>query len=234
MASSLTLRDASSAGLLSSRFDSSGSFQQQGQWSWVDLGKTAVYASLNLLGRYAAADINPYTIAVGQVVAGSFQFSPEGRKRFEQAIMSLPSMQSMGNIVHFGFGVDSVIRNLATTEEGGCLVTLCAAAAECYPEDQVANIMWELVRCYKTPDSLTPSALQWKALIRACAGSLSTSKFPKIAEQLIGLEQRSRGNDGNDRSRHKIRGYSSPDTIAKALLAIGQVSTGKLVSVSVR
>lgn len=227
--SSLTLHDASTS-LLSKRFDSSGSFQQQGQLSWTDLGKTTVSASLNVLARYSAANVDPYTALVGQGMAGSFAFGPNGKKRFEQAIIDLPSMRSIGDLVHFGFGINSVIRNLTATEEGGSLVALCAAAVECYPEDQAANIMWELVRLYKASDMLKPSALQWKFLIRACAGSLAATQFPIIAEHFMGLNYR---HGRADRVHGNSRGCSSPDTIARALLGIGEVSTGKVLSISI-
>lgn len=227
--SSLTLYDASTR-LLSKRFDSSATFQQQGQVSWSDVGKTTVSASLNVLARYSAANVDPYTVLVGQGMAGSFAFGPSGKKRFEQAIIGLLSMRSMGDLVHFGFGINSVVRNLAATEEGGCLVALCAAAVECYPEDQAASIMWELVRLHKASELLKPSALQWKFLIRACAGSLAATSFSNFAEHLMGLNHRQ---SRADRVDQYSRGCSSPDTIARALLGIGEVSTGKVLSISI-
>lgn len=196
----------------------------------MDLGNVTIQASVRVLQRLSAADIDTYTILVGQLMAGSFQFGQEGRKRFEKAIMGLRSMQSMGNIVHFGFGIDSVIRNLATTEEGACLAVLCAAAAECYQEEYAASIMWELVRCYGAPNSFVPSAIQWKALVRACNGSLSSSSFPKIAEHFMGLDRR----HGRANVDHwSGRNCSSADTLAQALLFIGKISTGKLESITI-
>ena len=229
MSQSITLDDASNP-LLSRRLISPQSFPQQGVWSWVDLGKTVVNISTNLLRRYSAADIDIYTLLAGQYVAGSFKFGKEGRKRFEQAILTLPSMQSMGNIIHFGFGIDSIIRSLATTEEGGCLVVLCAAAAECFPENHSANIMYEMVRSYQAPDSFMPSALQWKALIRVCAGSLAICSFPKMADHFMGLIKRE---EDFNFSLHSDRGCSSPESLAQALLGIGKVSTGKLESIKI-
>lgn len=148
----------------------------------------------------------------GQIIVRSFRWGKNGRKRFELAIQNLPSMRTIGDIVHFGFGIDSIVRNLCATEEGGILVMLCATAAECYHEDQAANIMLELARAYKTPDQFTPSARQWKSLIKACAGSLSKSEFSKVAEHFMSLGDLYYG---NDQDRREIRGCSSPDTIAK-------------------
>ena len=230
MSRSLTLSDAS-APLLARRLNPPGSFPQSGSWSWVDLGKTTVQASIGVLQRYSAADIDTYTLLVGQiVVAGSFLFGSKGRRRVEEAITSLPSMRSLGKIIHFGFGIDSVIRSLATTEEGACLVVLCAAAAECYPEDQAASIMWEMVRCYEAPDSFRPSAIQWKALIRACAGSLSLSSFPEVAEHFFRLCSRG---GGVPCDHPGIRSCSSSNSLAQALLGIGKVSTGELESITI-
>ena len=218
MAPILRLSDASTPLLSRSlSLSSAGGFPQQGQLSWVDLGKTVVHASVNLLRRYSAANIDTYTILAGQHVAGSFQFGQQGRQRFVKAITILPTMQSMGNVFHFGFGIDSIIRSPATTEEGGCLVVLCAAAAKCYQEEHAASIIWELVRCHRAPDAFMPSTIQWKALVAACAGSLSLSNFPKIAEHFMSLHDAGR----------TARGLSSPDTMAHALLGIGKVSLGQ-------
>lgn len=222
MAPIVRLSDSSTP-LLAGSINPPGSFAQQGQLSWVDLGKTVVHASVNLLRRYSAANIDTYTILAGQHVAASFRFGRQGRERFVQAVTTLPSMGSMGQLYHFGFGVDTIIRSLATTEEGGCLVVLCAAAAECYQEEHAAGIMWDLVRCHRAPDAFMPSTMQWKALVSVCAGSLSLSTFPKIAEHFMSL----------DDAGHTARGLSSPDTMARALLGIGEVSLGKYEAITI-
>ena len=234
MSSSLTLYDASSP-LLSQRFSPSA-FPQSGSWSWVGLIDSGVKGAVSVLSRYSAAGVDQYTVVIGQLVCGHFRLSAVGERRIKAAIYSLKAMKTIGNILYFGFGVDSVVRNLAATEEGGILVGLCAAACECFSEDHAANIFWELVRTFKAPEKHTPSPLQWKALLKACAGSLAETSFPTLAEHFMHLHT-----DGdhlsigrNEQEQHReARSVSSPDTIAEALIAIGKVSTGDLLSISV-
>ena len=235
MSSALTLYDAS-APLLSQRFTPTNSFPQSGSWSWVNLIDSGVRGAVKVLSRYSAAGVDQYTVIIGQIVCGNFKLSVRGARRLESAIMELKSMNTIGNMLHFGFGVDSVVRNLATTEEGGILVALCAAATEAYALNHAGDIFWELVRTCKVPEKQTPSPLQWKALLKACAGTLAETEFPKLAEHLMHLHSNynlltvGRYETG---THWNARGVSSPDTIAEALLAIGKVSTGELVSISI-
>ena len=235
MSSALTLYDASEP-LLSRRFTAAGSFPQSGSWSWVNLIDSGIKGAIKLLSRYSAAGVDQYTIIVGQIVCGKFQLSVRGAQRLKTTIMQLSTMNTIGDMLHFGFGVDSVVRNLAATEEGGILVALCAAATEVFTPDRAADIFWELVRTFKAPEKQTPSPLQWKGLLKACAGVLTGTEFPSMAEHFMHLysegDRLSVGRYERETNRN-ARGISSPDTIAEALLAIGKVSTGELMSISI-
>jgi hypothetical protein len=168
---------------------------------------------------------------VGQIACSKFKLTVRSSERLESAIMTFKSMNAIGNMLHFGFGVDSVVRNLVATEEGGILVAPCAAATESFHLNHAANILWELVRVFKTPEKQTPLPLQRKKLLKSCAGTLAETEFPKMAEHFMQLHL---NNDRLSVGRYKVkehpkaRGVSSPDTIAEALLAIGKVSTGEL------
>jgi len=236
MSSALTLYDAS-APLLSRRFIAADSFPQSGSWSWVNLIDSGIRGAVKVLSRYSAAGVDQYTVIIGQIVCANFKLNVRGVQRLESAIMELKTMNTIGNMLHFGFGVDSVVRNLAATEEGGILVALCAAATETFALDHAANIFWELVRTFKAPEKQIPSPMQWKALLKACAGTLAETEFPKMAEHFMHLhsenDRLSVGRYERDVTHRNARGVSSPDTIAEALLAIGKVSTGELVSISI-
>ena len=235
MSSTLTLYDASEP-LLSRRFTAAGSSPQSGSWSWVNLIDSGIKGAIKLLSRYSAAGADQYTIIVGQIVCGKFQLSVRVAQRLKTTIMQLSTMNTIGDMLHFGFGVDSVVRNLAATEEGGILVALCAAATEVFTPDRAADIFWELVRTFKAPEKQTPSPLQWKGLLKACAGVLTGTEFPSMAEHFMHLySEGDRLSVGRyERETHRnARGISSPDTIAEALLAIGKVSTGELMSISI-
>jgi hypothetical protein len=158
MSSALTLYDAS-APLLSQRFTAPSVFPQSGSWSWTTLITTGITGAIRVLGRYSAAGVDPYTVIIGQLVCGNFKLTDRSAARLEMAIVSLRTMNTIGDMLHFGFGVDSVVRNLAATEEGGILVALCAAATEVFHPNHAANILWEMVRTFKTPEKETPSPL---------------------------------------------------------------------------
>ena len=235
MSSALTLYDAS-APLLSQRFTAPTSFPQSGTWSWVNLVDVGVQGAVKVLSRYSAAGVDQWSIIIGQLMCSNFRLSARGAKRLESAIMALKSMNSIGNMLHFGFGVDSVVRNLAATEEGGILVALCAAATEAFTLDHAAEILWELTRTFRAPEKFVPSPLQWKALLKACAGVLATTEFPMMAEHLMHLHaENNRLSVGRYEleTHQSARGVSSPDTIAEALLAIGKVSSGELMEISI-
>ena len=91
----------------------SSNFSQQGTIDWVQLGNVAVTASVNILSRLSAADIDPFTIAVAKTVAGQFQLSRIGKERMNETLRSLHCFPSIENIIWLGFGIKHVIRILA-------------------------------------------------------------------------------------------------------------------------
>jgi hypothetical protein len=236
MSSALTLYDAS-APLLSRRFTgASPSFPQSGGWNWVGLLDSGVKGAVKVLSRYSAAGIDPHTLVVGQIACSGFRLTARSEARLRHAIMDLKSMSTIGNMLHIGFGIDSVVRNLATTEEGGILVALCAAAAEAFVEDHAASVLWELVRTFKVPEKQTPALLQWKALLRVCAGVLAETEFPALADHFMNLydENNQLAVETDDIwTLREARTVSSPDSMAEALVAIGKVAVGELVAISI-
>lgn len=230
MSSSQALRlyDATQSPL-SVRFTSTDRFPQNGSWSWSDMTCKLVSSGVAVLSRYSAGGVDPFTIIVGQTMCRLFELGRQGEKRLRGIIESLPIHNTMGNIVHFGFGADSVVRNLSSTYEGGILVAIAASATECYKIDHTADILWEMVQLYKhsTPEEMTPSPMQWKALAKQCAGVLSGSEFPKIAEQLISLHSKNQlfpQGRNSLRADTKKRTVSTADTLAEALVIIGQIT----------
>ena len=203
-----------------------GSFEQQGSLSWTDLASQTVQLSVNVLQRLAAADVDAYTLYNGQTIARLFKFGNKGWDRFEEAIMKLPSMRSWGNIIHFGFGIDSPIRSLSSTEDGACLVAFCAALAECYPTVYAASVLRSMSRSLAAPDQPVPSSLKWKALIKLCKGSLAQCSFPIYTGHFVSLM-------GISKAKREIQFQSDPDTLTRALIGIGNVSRGKVESITI-
>jgi len=142
-------------------------------------------------------------------------------------------MGSLGDVIYFGFGATHLIRDLTTTEEGGCLVAICAAPSPCYHEDVAADILHEMALFHKIPNRLAPSILQWKNLLHSCEGAFASTFFPLRAEYLMQLHSRSNRLSGDPDAHTDLRGCASPETLAEALIAIGKVSTGELLSLTI-
>jgi len=128
------------------------------------------------------------------------------------------------NLIWFGLGIKEVVTDLADTEKGLTLVALCAALSTTYDALFAAKIPRELCVLCKAPQSFTPALRQLEALVKLCAGILTSSRFATL-------------NSGFGRL---ISGYSpqmaenrcTPATcsaLAKAILALARVSKHDLV-----
>ena len=225
---------------LSQHLTSRNEFRQTGVWSWSDLLSKAVRGSAAVLSRFSEGGIDPFTTIIGQMICREFKLGHDGAKLFLDILDSLKCNSTVGDVMHFGFGIDSIVRNLSATYEGGILVILCAALSECYYEHHAAKILFQLVQEYKPKDSSdhTPSPIQWLSLVRQCAGVLAADEFPVIAEHFMHLHpQNLLGGQQLQVSllgRHpRRRGISSPESIAEAILAVGKVSTGQLETITI-
>ena len=239
MPQDLVLHSASSRPL-SQHIAGTGTFQQSGFVSWTDLMNNVVSGAGAVLSRFSQAGVNPFTTIVGQIVCQEFKLGSEGHDLLVRIIDDLIYKSAIGNVMHYGFGIDSIVRNLSATYEGGILVLLCAATSECYSEEHAAKIIWELVQLYQpeTPNEHIPSMFQWLALIRQCTGVLARDEFPLMAERLMSMHLENRFKVSVDDQReyhkgHKTRGVSSAASIAATILALGNVSLGRLERMTV-
>lgn len=66
-------------------------FPQQGSFDWVSLSKETISFSFQVLQRLSAEGVDPYTLAIGNVVGNSFRLSATGRQNIDSAISSLKS-----------------------------------------------------------------------------------------------------------------------------------------------
>ena len=197
----------------------------QGAVDWTQLAKSAVQFEVSVLGRLAAADIAPLTLVVGQAVSSGFVLSDVGRSRVRAALAALPSFSSIGDVLWFGLGVKHVVRQLAETEEGLRLITLCGCLSEVLVPDQGAFILMELAKECGAPNTLRPSANQWLKLLDNCSAALRTTSFARVAEQFMLF---SRG--AALRADTHIR-YDNT-SIARALAALSRLSSGSLISMT--
>ena len=201
----------------------------------LDLSKLPVQVTLGALSRYSAARVHPYTALVGEVLCYNFQLTAQGRKNIEVAVTSLQVVGSVGDALEFGFGIEDVVRSMAKSERGCICLALCAALKDCYSDDMAVEVLLEMARLVKVDGQYMPSSHSWKDLLSACAGVLSTSKFPVLAERLMQLpagEERLGAYQRLEGLPARLRKCSSPKSIAEALLALSRVSRGELHSIT--
>ncbi len=102
--------------------------------------------------------------------------------------------------------------------------------------DMAAEILLEMARLVNIDGQYMPSSQSWKDLLNACAGTLSTSRFPKLAEHLMQSandDHRLGAYGGYDASPTRSRTCSSPKNIVAALSELSQVSRNVLKSVTI-
>jgi hypothetical protein len=206
-------------------------FPQTGSWSMLDLAKLPVQATLGILSRYSAARIDPCTALVGEVLCQNFQLNAIGRQNLETAVGSLKVVGSLGDTLEFGFGVEDVVRTMAKTERGCVCLGLCAALKECYSDDVVVEVLLEMARLVDVEGKYMPSSQSWKDLLSACAGTLSASKFPYLAEHLMQLpkdEHRLGAFRRLAASPASVRSCSRPGSIAEALFGLARITRGEM------
>lgn len=210
-------------------------FPQTASWNMLDLSKLPVQATLGVLSRYSAGRVNPYTALVGEVLCQSFQLSFVGRKNVETAVESLKVVGSLGNALEFGFGVQDVIRSMVKSERGCVCLSLCAALKECYSDDISVEVLLEMARLMNVDGQYMPSSRSWKELLAACAGAVSTSKFPSMAEvfmQQPNTEERLGAFRRVVAAPAALRSCSRPGSLAEALFGLARISRGELQSIT--
>jgi hypothetical protein len=201
----------------------------------LDLSKLPVQATFGVLSRYSAARVNPYTAMVGEVLCQNFQLTATGRQNLEKAVGSLKVVGGLGNTLEFGFGMEDVIRAMAKTERGCVCLALCAALKECYSDDIAVEVLLEMARLVNVNGQYMPSSQSWKGLLSACAGTLSTSKFPFLAEHLMQLprdEHRLGAFRRLDALPTSVRSCSRPASIAEALSGLARISRGEMQAIT--
>ncbi|KFZ02458.1 hypothetical protein V500_00201 [Pseudogymnoascus sp. VKM F-4518 (FW-2643)] len=198
--------------------DRSSSFSQQGSVDWVALSGGFLSISKEILQRLSGSSLDTYTVAVGHVLGSQFRLSSKGRINMQNALDNMNAYAGLQNVLWFGFGVKHPARAIGTTEQGTTLVALCAALAECFPHETAAEILNDMVSLESNLD-MTPSVGEWLALIKSCAGILSTTMFSVRAEKLMGLENSDKPAD--------------PTDIATVLNAIGKITKHGWVSITI-
>ncbi|PNH39192.1 hypothetical protein VD0004_g7673 [Verticillium dahliae] len=173
---------------------------------------------MDVLSRFMAAGVQPFTIVVGQEVARHLPLAESGQRNVQDALDHLASYQSIGSVLWFGFGLRGLARTLGGTAEGRSPLALCAALGESFHEDYAASVLHHL-------------------LVKACHGIRSRSKFPILVDAFVRLAPRRRRLQEALESRRS--GFfleterPSPKDMAGALLALGMLRRGQYEFVTV-
>lgn len=210
-------------------------FPQTGAWSMVDLSTAPIKGTLGALSRYSAARVDAYAAIVGETLCSIFHLSWNGRRNIDAAVESLKVVGTMGKALEIGFAIEDIVRVMARTDEGRICVALCAALKECYSEDMAVEVLLEMARSVKVDAKYMPSSQAWKELLRACAGTLSASTFPLLAEHYMRLPKDDRKLGAYHRYEHSsdsLRSCSNPKAIAKAMIILAQITRGDMRAVT--
>jgi hypothetical protein len=168
---------------------------------------------------------------------GNFHLGPQGQKNVQQALERSKVHGSIGNAIWFGIGVQSLIRTLAQTEEGTCLLALCSALGGCIHHDLAAEVLHSMAKSYKSPDSLTPSIMQWLELVKSCAGLFAATDFPALAEKFMNLDPshpRLTTYHADIQPGISGRGFPVTDDLANALIGLCEISSNQLATITIK
>jgi hypothetical protein len=202
-------------------------FAQQGNVDWVALSNSTANFSIALLARLSKAGIDAFTIQMGRAICSDFIMTPSVQQGLVDAIQKLKKYGSYGNVIWFGFGIKHIVIDLSETEEGLACVGLCASLSIVYGTMCSAQVLRELCRLRKAPDTFTPALQQWKVLVTLCSGILTSHRFNLHLNgfrRLISQEL-----------HYPIlscQTATAPPNLARAILAIAHISKERLLNVT--
>jgi len=215
--------DEPNSGQICVQSSAGSTFPQNGQLDWIAFIKGTAQATISILTRLSAFGVEPLTVLVAQNVFSTLCLSSEGQKNVIKALSSLRAFGSLGNVLWFGFGIQHLVRSLAQTREGLGCISLCGALADSHSAEISALVLSAFADLSQVPKEVSPSIAQWKQLVQACGGCLSMSGFNGVVREfthLYGLTVIQKAYETSD-----------PHDLAKALHALGKVSSGQLDSI---
>ena len=191
-------------------------FTQQGQVDWVSFGRTIYEASLAVMQRLSAADIQPVTHGGGLAIASRFHLSEVGKRRIHEALSSLRQHPAFESVIFFGFGYRSFVRLLSETQLGINCLASCSCLVDTHSEELAASVLSELWTTEQFPKEYEPSYLQFLNLVKACAGVVAGTSFGSTVYLLLG--------EGQKMNLSFSRSASGAKDIAQALHGVFSIS----------
>lgn len=199
-------------------------FMQNDQVDWVAFANSLWSTSSVVLQRFASAGVQPITFGAGLALSSQIRLGRLGNQRMHSAIEDVRGFWSMEKLLYFGFGARSFLRVMADTQLGVNCIALCASLAELHSEHASAWILDELWKLHGYPREYLPSHSQLTALVKACSGVLIRTEFSAIPDRMLGYDPY---------TRHPRPEISNPEDIAKAIHGLGEISNGKVSTITV-
>ena len=195
-------------------------FSQQGSVDWVALSRMQLSTSIAILGRLSGAGIEPLTVAVGRAICSYIPLGAHGERILDEAMNKLKAFSTIGDVVWFGVGVRHILRELVQTSQGASCVAFCAALTEGHSNATAALILYEMTKVLGSPQDLSPSFPQWKALVKVCSSVFASTSFGIRLQQYLKLS------GFLSRRGNRPEGIPHPRDFVYAILAIGKVVNG--------
>lgn len=129
------------------------------------------------LRRYSAADLDPHTIQVGQILCKDFHFSPQGQRNLAGAFDSLPSNLWNQTDFEIGYGTHHIIHSILKSDDGFTLAAIVGSLAEYFHEDIIVGFFLHLASQSRLPVAWRPLEHQWRRMVSVLYGVLATSSL---------------------------------------------------------
>ena len=183
------------------------------------------------LSHFSGARTNPYAIQVAAQICKDFKLSVAGQRRLNKALNDLPVIEAFDPKLSFGWSIDHIIRSPRVHQFGYEHLTIVITLAECVHETYAAEVFHCLASRVLPPGQNTPHIYQWLDLLHFCNGILANDDFAVVVESFILLDPHSVVPGGKYSSD---RCLVPPDSVADALLALFDLTSGKRETLTLR
>ncbi|CZR42758.1 uncharacterized protein FPRO_10061 [Fusarium proliferatum ET1] len=187
---------------------------------WTSVLSGSITFSVDVLSRLSQAGIEGFTLCAARAIFSNVKLGPNGELRLHRALDRLGAFPSFGKALWFGFGVKHIIWSMQESKEGLNCLGICACLTEGFSTIDAARVIRELFLLYNPPAELTPTLMQWVALVESSGGLLASSEFGLVLHGLTKLCLV----DGQTCRQ----GSGSPKDIALVLKEVFEVSAGRL------
>ncbi|KLP07682.1 uncharacterized protein FFB20_02711 [Fusarium fujikuroi] len=152
-------------------------FQQQGTVDWTSVLSGSITFSVDVLSRLSQTGIEGFTLCAARAIFSNVKLGPNGELRLHRAVDRLGAFPSFGKAQWFGFGVKHIIWSMQESKEGLNCLGICACLTEGFSTIHAAGVIRELFLLYNPPAELTPTLMQWVALVECSGGLLASSEL---------------------------------------------------------